>query len=79
MKRLIVGILIGAMLTGATSALASAHRSDTYHGAKYALQEDLWGFMYTLRLRHCSNPAPRTLTLVEARLADSVVIYRCGA
>lgn len=47
--------------------------------AHYALQSDLWGYPYTLKLRHCA-PAEDTLAtlkMVEYRPADSVVIYRC--
>ncbi len=47
--------------------------------ATYALQSDLWGYPYTLRLRHCA-PSPDVmveLRMVEYRPADGVVIYRC--
>lgn len=86
MKRFLAGVVLGAMLMGGQAAIAATShhtaasvtaKADTYHGARYALQEDLWGFMFTARWRHCSNPAPKTLTRVAYRPADSFVAYRC--
>lgn len=79
MKRFIVGILIGATLAGGTAAVAAHRIPASARRATYALQSDLWGYPYKLRLRHCapSEDVLVTLRMVEYRPADSVVIYRC--
>lgn len=70
----VASMSVGAIWTNANATVPVAARR-----AHYALQSDLFGYPYTLRLRHCA-PAEDTLgklIMVDYRPADSVVIYRC--
>lgn len=82
MRKLALALtVVASMSLGAILASANATVPASAHRARYALQSDLWGYPYTLKLRHCApaEDSLGTLKMVEYRPADSVVIYRCKA
>lgn len=78
-RNLAVLVITAILSVGLGFAVARAAAPASARRATYALQSDLWGYPYKLRLRHCapSEDVLVTLRMVEYRPADSVVIYRC--
>ena len=71
-------VIVGLMAVAGQAYAWGAPAADTYHHARYALQNDTdVGWMGTLRLVHCTEPTPRILERVKVDRSTGVVTYRC--